>query len=223
MKNSQMSWFEKVLILSGTHLPSIRREVREMIRTYDLENGGKPKKYTAYAVSSALIKKSAYRTAGFGGLAAAPGTVPWIGVIGTIIISTTVDIALLIREQIELCYAISVAYDVNMDENELKATTLALLGFSGSAGAAKGITSGVMRTVVDEAAAMYLERGLNKATIEVAEKVLPKLMQRLYRFIPLLGIPLSASINMASTMMVGNQARKYFSTWYNDEEPTEIL
>jgi hypothetical protein len=222
MENSKISWFEKILILSGTHLPSIRREVREMVRQYDLQNGGKPKKYTAYAVSSNLIKKSAYKTAGFGGLAAAPGTVPWIGVIGTIIISTTVDIALLLREQIELCYAISVAYDVNMDEDELKATTLALLGFSGSAGAAKGITSGVMRTVVDEVANKYLQRGLNKASVEVAEKLVPKLLGRLYRFIPLLGIPLSASINMASTMMVGNQARKYFSTWYDDEEEEKI-
>jgi hypothetical protein len=218
MDNAKISWFEKILILSGTHLPSIRREVKNMVRQYDLANGGKAKKYTAYAVSSTLIKKSAYRTAGFGGLAAAPGTIPWIGVIGTIIISTTVDIALLLREQIELCYAISVAYDINMDEDELKATTLALLGFSGSAGAAKGITSGVMRTVVDEAAALYLEKGLNKATIDVAERVLPKMMQRVYRFIPLIGIPISASINMASTMMVGNQARKYFSTWYDDVE-----
>jgi hypothetical protein len=39
----------------------------------------------------------------------------------------------------------------------------------------------------------------------------PKLLGRSYKLLPFLSIPLSASINIASTMMVGNQARKYFS------------
>jgi hypothetical protein len=52
----------------------------------------------------------------------------------------------------------------------------------------------------------------------VAERLIPRLLRGTYRIIPFLGIPLSASINIASTLTVGNQARKYFSIWSDSEE-----
>jgi len=102
---------------------------------------------------------------------------------------------------------------VQMDDEELKAVFLALLGFSGSAEAAKGIAVRTLRGVVDEMSAAYLRRGIPDSALDVSAKLIPRFAGKAYRIIPFLGIPISASLNIASTMMVGNQARKYFSTW----------
>lgn len=215
----EFDWFDKILTVSGTFLPSIRQEVKEMINEYDLKHGGtKPHKYIAYAIGSKLIKNAALKAGGIGGLTSLPGTLPLIGTIGTVLIGSAVDLALVLRMQIELCYALSVAYDVNMDDDELKAAALAIVGFSGSASAAKAVTASVMRKAVDELAEDYIKTGLARATAEIAEKLIPRLLSKWYRFIPLLGIPIGISVNMATTMMIGNQARKYFSTWLDDDE-----
>lgn len=218
-KFKNIDWFDKLLTVSGTYLPTIRREIKEMVNEYDLRHGGtKPHKYIAYAIASKLIKKAAIKAGGIGGLTSVPGTLPVIGTLGTILVGGAVDLVVVLRMQIELCYALSVVYDVNMDEEELKAAALAIVGFSGSAAAAKAATAGVLRKTVDSVAADYIKIGLERAVTEVAQKAIPRLLSKWYRLIPLVGIPLGASINVATTMMIGNQARKYFSTWLDDEE-----
>ncbi len=211
MKKSEL--LLKIINLSGAFSPSIEGEVKEMMRVYDLQCGGKPRRYISYGVSSRLIKKSSIKAGGIGGLAAAPATLPVIGTIGTLILSSVVDFAYLLRAQIELCYGISVAYEVMMDEEELKAVSLALLGFSGGTQAVKGITATTLRSIVDATAGRYLKKGITESAVDIADRIGPRLLGRAYKLLPLVGIPISASINMASTIMVGNQARKYFSTW----------
>jgi hypothetical protein len=76
---------------------------------------------------------------------------------------------------------------------------------------AKEIAASTLRSIVDTTASGFLKKGLTEATAEVTAKLTPKLLGRSYKLLPFLSIPLSASINVASTMMVGNQARKYFS------------
>jgi hypothetical protein len=76
---------------------------------------------------------------------------------------------------------------------------------------AKEIAASTLRSIVDTTASGFLKKGLTEATAEVTVKLTPKLLGRSYKFLPFLSIPLSASINIASIMMVGNQARKYFS------------
>jgi hypothetical protein len=209
-----LSWFDNLLTVSGTSLPSIRQEVRKLLAGYDLEQGSEqPKRYRAYKVSSKLIKRAAFKTAGMGGLTSVPATLPVVGIAGTVLVGSALDLYYLLRTQMELCYAVSVAYEVDMDEEELKAVTLALLGFSGSAEALKVVAAGAMRRAIDEMAEGYLRTGLTKAGSEVAERLIPRLLRSTYKFIPLLGIPLGASINIVSTMTVGNQARKYFNVW----------
>lgn len=212
------SWLSKILMLTGKSLPAIQAQVREMKREYDLAYGGKPERYVAYGVSSKLIKRAAMKTAAFGGLVSVPATIPGVGLVGTLLAGITADLVYLVRVQIELCYAISIAYDVQMDEEELKAVSLALLGFSGSAEAAKGIAVRTLRGVVDEITAVYLRRGIPDSAMDVSAKLIPRFAGKAYRLIPFLGIPISASLNIASTMMVGNQARKYFSTWEDSPE-----
>jgi len=211
-------WFDKLLTISGTYLPSTRKDVKDIMAAYDLEHGGiRPKKYRAYDVSSRLIKKAALKTGGMGGLTCVPAALPVVGTLGTVALGSAVDLYYLMRTQIELCYAVSVAYEVEMDEEELKAITLAILGFSGSAETLKALTSGVLRRSIDEIASGYLKTGLSKASYEVMERLVPQFLKRTYKLIPFLGIPLGASINIASTLIVGNQARRYFSIWADSE------
>lgn len=213
-------WFGNLLTVSGTQLPVIRKNVYLLMEEYDLKyEGEKPKKYRAYKVSSRLIRQAAFKTAGVGGLTSIPATLPVVGALGTVLVGSAVDLYYLLRAQIELCYAISVAYEVNMDEDELKAVTLALLGFSGSTQAMKLVAAGTLRRSIDEIAEGYLVNGLAKASAEVAERLIPRLLRNTYKIIPFLGIPLSASLNIASTLTVGNQARKYFNVWLDSEQP----
>ncbi|HIJ81805.1 MAG TPA: hypothetical protein HPP76_08865 [Desulfuromonadales bacterium] len=207
------NWLAKLLYVSGTSFNAIQGTVRQMMVEYDLEHGGKPRRYASYNVSSKLIRKAAYKTGAFGGLVSAPATIPGIGTLGTLFVSITADMAYLIRTQIELCYSISVAYDVEMDMEELKAVTVALLGFSGSAEAVKGVAARSLRSVIDELTRVYISKGIPDSAAEISARLLPRYAGRAYKVLPFLGMPLSASINITSTMMVGNQARKYFSTW----------
>lgn len=211
-------WLSKILMLTGKSLPAIRAEIRQMERDYDLAHGGKPRRYVSYGVSSKLIKRAALKTAAFGGLVSVPAAIPGVGMMGSLLAGITADLAYLVRTQIELCYGISIAYDVQMDEEELMAVSLALLGFSGSAEAAKGIAVRTLRGVVDEMSIAYLRKGIPDSALDVSAKLAPRFAGKAYRFIPFLGIPISASLNIASTMMIGNQARKYFSTWEDSTE-----
>ncbi|MBF0564615.1 MAG: EcsC family protein [Nitrospirae bacterium] len=212
-----IDWYEVLLTSSGAYLPSVRSEIQGLLREEELKHGGAtPGKYISYAVGSKLIKKASFKAGAVGGLTCLPATLPLIGTIGTLLAGSAVDLVVVLRIQVELCYAMSVAYGVEINEDELKAVSLAILGLSGSAEAVKAATAGVLRRTVDEMAVHYMKTGLPRATTEVAERLLPRLIRKTYRFIPFLGIPLGASINIASTMMVGNQARKYFNTWMDD-------
>ncbi|HIJ59240.1 MAG TPA: hypothetical protein HPP56_01285 [Nitrospirae bacterium] len=206
------TWFQNLLVASGAYLPPIKSRVKVMLAEYDLKCAcQQPKKFRAYRVSGKLIKQAALKSAGIGGLTGIPANLPLLGTIGTVLVGSAVDFYYLMRVQVELCYSISVAYEVEMDEEELKAVTLALLGFSGSAEAFKAITSTVMRKMIDELAQNYLRNGIAKASSDVAVRLIPRLMQSNFKYLPFLGIPLSASINVVSTMTVGNHARRYFN------------
>lgn len=211
------NWLVKALDLAGTSLPSIRGDVARMMEEQDLRHGGaRPRRYLAYGVSSSLMRRAAFRTAAFGGLVSAPATLPGLGTAGTIFVGITADFAYLMKQQIELCYGISAAYEVPMDDEELKASALALLGFSGSAEALKGVAVRGLRGVVDELTRSYLQKGVADSAVDISRYLGPRFLGNAHKLIPLIGIPLSASINMTSTMMVGNQARRYFSTWGTD-------
>nr|AMP41637.1 magnetosome protein Mad31 [uncultured Nitrospirota bacterium] len=220
MKEKDFDWFEKLLIVTGTNLADIKGEVQEVMKEYGYESEyeGRPKKIVAYKVASKLIRDSALKAGTIGGVSGAFATIPGLGTISSIILATTADLAILLRIQVELCYSIAVAYDVSLNEEELRAITLAIMGFSGSTQCVKGITAGVTRKLVDELAENYLKIGIAKATEGVAEALIPRLMRNVFKFLPLVGVPLGASINIVSTMKLGNQARKYFSTWHDPVE-----
>ncbi len=208
-------WLVRILGLSESALPALREEVTDMKRGCGLQYGDRSEREISYQVSSRLIKRAALKAGAIGSITATPASLPGIGTLATAIVGTTADLAYLLRTQTQLCYAISEAYETRLDIEELKAVTLALLGFSASGEMVKEIATSTLRNIVDAAAAGYLKKGIGKAAAEVSTKISPRLLGRAYKLIPLISIPLSASINIASTMMVGNQARKYFSI-YND-------
>src|SRR5208337_1024969 len=98
-------WFEKLLTVSGTYLPDIKKNVQALMEEYDLKcEGERPKKYIAYKVSSKLIKQAALKTAGIGGLTSVPAVLPLVGTAGTVLLGSAVDLYYLLSIQIELCY-----------------------------------------------------------------------------------------------------------------------
>ncbi len=211
--DKKFDWFESLLNFSGTTLPLIRKDVRSIKEDHRSKNKGKDEKYIAGAVSKELISKCTIKAGSAGGLTSVPATIPGIGTIGTIILGATADLTYLIKLHIELCYGIAAAYEVQLTEDELRAVTLAILGFTGSSQALKGLTAGMIKRSVDDTAGVYLKKGLAKSSAEVAEKLLPRLLGRGYKVLPFLGIPIGISINAISTMLVGKRARQYFSSW----------
>lgn len=209
-------WLLGILGLSDSALPAIRSNARNLVWEYELDHAAKSKQEICDLVSSSLIKTSAIKTGAIGSITAVPAVLPFFGTIASAVLGTTVDLAFLIRTQIELCYAISAVYESEIDEEELKAVTLALLGFSGSAEMVKGIATSTLRSIVDETVAKYLTKGIANAAVDTAGKIGPRLFIRAYKLIPLVGISLCASINITSTMMVGKHARQYFSSWNDD-------
>ncbi len=211
-RTSRTDWLIKLLGLSGDVLPDIRENVMAMKIQLASEDPDRSEEALSFYLSSRLIKQSALKTGTVGGITAVPAILPVIGTLGTAIAATLSDLAYLTRKQIELCYEISAVYDTEIDVEELRAITLALLGFSGTGQMAKGIAASTLMNIVDAAKARYLKAGMVDAASEVATKMTPRVFGKAYRLIPLIGIPLSASVNIASTMMVGNHARKYFNT-----------
>jgi molybdenum cofactor biosynthesis enzyme len=219
-KGKGADWLVRVLGISREALLALREEVGNMMREAHLEDRGLSQKNLRHRVSRRLTKRIAMQAAAVGGIMAAPAALPIVGTLGTAVAGTTVDFIYMVRRQIELCYAISAVYNSNMDEEELKAVTLALLGFSGAGQMFKEIASSTLRNVVDATSVSYLKMGFREAASEVAAKITPRFFGRAYRLIPLVSIPLNASVNIVSTMMVGNRASKYFSTWEEDQEGT---
>lgn len=211
-------WLAILLGLSNTALISIRATVGAMLEQHAAKHHGKPRREISPAVSDTLIKRGALKAGGFGGLTAVPSILPGIGTLTAAVAGSAVDLAYLTKIHIDLCYSISAAYEVDVHPEKLKAVALAILGFSGSAELSKQVAATTLRTMIDEAAAGYLQKGLTEAAIELAEKISPKLLGMSCKLIPFLGVPLNASVNAASTVILGKQARKYFSTWDNDSD-----
>lgn len=215
-KSDGNHWLADLLVLAGTSLPAVRKSIREMVEEYEMSGSGESSQNISYKVSSKLIKRSAIKSGAFGGLSASPGALPGIGTLGTLVISLGADLLHLLRTQIELCYGIAAAYDVNIGEEELQAVTLALIGFSGTTEALKGISAAVIRETIDKATIGHLQMGIGKAAAALARKMGLQTTSKMTRLIPFLGIPFCASVNIASTMMVGKQAMKYFSSLSGD-------
>ena len=214
--DEKIDWLAKILGVYGDALPEIRETVRKMMETNGPLQGETPTaedmQRLSRQVSGSLIRQTAMKTAVIGGITAAPVAIPGIGAIGTAVVGISADFTYLIRKQVWLCYGISAAYDIQMHEEELKAIILALLGFSGTGQLSKEVAARAVKEMVDATASRFLRKGILWSASEVAAILTPRMARKSYKFIPFLGMPFSASVNIASTIMVGNRAREYFSS-----------
>ena len=214
-------WLVEILGVSNAALISIAEEVAAMIARYAVKHEAGSKREISHAVSSRLIKREAIKAGGLGGLTAAPSILPGVGTLTTAFAGAVVDLAYLTRLHMELCYRISAAYQVEMEPERLKAVALTLLGFSGGTVVTKHVAAATLRSMIDQTASGYLRRGLTDVALELAEKISPRVARAGFKLIPFLGVPFGASVNAASTIAIGKQAKKYFSTW--DDAPDSIF
>ena len=209
-------WLVYILEKSGLDIDAIYDEVDYLLWEFafdnklDLINDFDD---IAYEVSKKIIKWSAIKACTIAGLTSAPSTLPVIGAIGTALIGSTIDIAYLIRTQVELCYAISAAYQIEIEHDKLKNITLAILGFSSNEDIALEIASSTLKTIINETALKYSKKGTLKAASELAVDLIPRLSSKTTKLIPIFGITFNAGINVSLLINVGKQARKYFSVY----------
>lgn len=209
-------WLARGFGLSTENLPSIRSGVAERMEEHRLRNPHRTRREIAHAVSRRLIRAGAFRSSGLGGITAAPAVLPGVGTLMAVVPGAVADLVYLTKIQLDLCYAISAAYEVELDDEELKAAALAILGFSGSALVGKRIAAFTLKNILDRASATYLRKGIADSILEVAERMGARVLGRTFELIPFLCIPLNAAIDAILTIAVGNLAQKYFSAWDAD-------
>lgn len=209
-------WLAKIVDLSGSIIPDIRQDVAQMMADHEVRHPELSQRMRSDTVSGKLIKKAALKACGVGGITAASAVLPGIGTLSALLAGTATDLAYVTRVQMDLCYGISAAYEVEMDHEELKAVAVSLIGFSGSTLAAKHVAAASLKNIIDGTASVFLKSGFSKAGVELFEKMSPRLLVRTFKLIPFAGIPLNGSINAALVMSVGKHAKKYFATWAGD-------
>ncbi|MBF0171286.1 MAG: hypothetical protein HQK87_09420 [Nitrospinae bacterium] len=183
-----------------------------MVEDYVVRTG-KSKQESAHEISKILMTRTIVKVGSIGAITSSSSSVPGLGSIAAMLFTSVIDFALVLREQIELCYKVSCAYDIDLTGDELKAITLAIIGFSFTAEAATHISEIALTKVINKMAANYMNRGLEKSAEGVAREILPRLGGRISKYLPFISIPISISINVVSTLTVGKQAIKYFSAW----------
>jgi hypothetical protein len=194
----------EIITLSEAKKSDIRSGVKYMKELILTESN---RGNAASAISNRLTRNAALKAAGLGGLVSVPSGIPGLGTMGTVIVGATVDMFYLTKIQAELCYGISAAFDAGIDEEELKTITLVLIGFAGTAGAAKEIVKASMKEGMEVIIRRYLRQGVKITAEEVAERTG---MKTAGRALPLVGIPLGAAANFYSTILVGRKAKEYF-------------
>ncbi len=194
----------KIITLSEADKSGIRSNVNDMRELMLTERN---RRSAASAVSDALTRNAALKAAGIGGLVSIPSSIPGLGTVGSAIGGAALDIFYLTKIQVELCYGISAAFNADIDEEELKTITLAMIGFAGTANATKEILKTGMKEGIEVIVRRFIRQGVKSSAEEVAERIG---LKSAGRAIPLVGIPLGATANYYSTMLVGRKAKEYF-------------
>ncbi len=202
------------LLISGISLPVIKKNISQIKDSLEIESS-KPSENISDLISDKLIKRSIIKVGAIGGLTSIPGIIPGIGSVVGLTVALTADIMHLVRTQIELCCSIAFAYDIETNEETLTAMALAIIGFSGNRDAFKNISASILREIIDQSVSRYLQIGIEKAATSLFNKLGIKISSRITKILPILGIPIGAAINIASTKNIGNYAKKYFSELKN--------
>ena len=203
-------WLINVLNQTGLNREAIQEEVDYLLWEHEFEHPDATDHEKAKNVCHKLIVWSSSKTATSATVTTAPTTLPILGSIGTATVGTTVDLIFLVRTQIELCYAIAAVYHVNMTDLELKATILALLGYSDNIDLAKDITKTTIHQLINGMATTFIARGLKESSIEIIERLTIRFFGRMVRWIPFISIPIVISMNVKAIRSIGANAQRFF-------------
>ena len=140
-------------------------------------------------IANLLIKRKCRRAAVVGAVTAVPATIPGLGTLTSLVLGSTVDLALTAGMQAELVLELAACYEVAMTPSEERSTILLVTGLG--AGANKLLESAGRRVAA-------------KASERLAEKSVA-------RSLPVIGIGAAAGANMVTTYAIGRRAISYFS------------
>jgi len=204
-------WLIKILNQTGLSLPDLRDEVQFLIWEDQFDNNHLSTVVVAHNVCDKLIKWSSIKVGSFGSITAAPSSFPVIGSIGASVCTTTIDVAYLIRSQIELCYAISAVFDTDISEEKLKAITLALIDYDKNNDVLADIAKTSFKSLINGLATKYLKKGIERVAPDIAQKLMSRMLNRISaKWVPFISIPVNAALNISDIRKTGNRAISYF-------------
>jgi len=143
----------------------------------------------AHELVRQLIRRKCRRTAVIGAVTAAPSVVPGLGTVTSLVLGTSVDLALTAGLQAELVLEVAAVFEVSMTPAEERAAILAIVGLGLGANQLLEVTGRKL-------AARASERLAGKAVA---------------RSLPLIGMGAAAGTNAATTYAIGRRAIGYFA------------
>ncbi|MEM7802757.1 MAG: hypothetical protein AAF633_26440 [Chloroflexota bacterium] len=157
-------------------------------KTVDALRTEKPEATTEEIVDL-LIRRKCMQTGSVGAVTSGAAIIPGIGTISAITFGVAADIGMTFKLQAELTLEIAYAYERELTENEKRQIILGITGMSAG-----------------------FNTGLQKAGQQIATKATAQLAQRsVVKAIPFIGVAASAGTNMATTYLIGQRAKAYFS------------
>jgi len=144
---------------------------------------------TTEEIAQLLVKRKCRRAAVVGAVTAAPATIPGLGTLTSLVLGSTVDLALTAGLQAELVLELAACHGVEMSPSEERSTILVVTGIGAGA-----------------------NKLLEKAGSRIASKASEQLAKKsVARSLPVIGIGAAAGTNMVATYVVGRRAISYFA------------
>ena len=158
------------------------------------------------AVGESLVKTYSTKSAISGGATALPAVLPGFGTLATLTGGTLVDMALMLKYEVEMCLALSWLYGFDIRRREERQIALLLASVN-----TYEVQSG-RNYFVDLASAEttaiwnYAPRELSKLVLQVMGKLaILSVGKGLARALPLVGIAIGSSVNKVLTTRVGKR------------------
>ena len=136
-----------------------------------------------------MIRRKCRRTAVVGAVTAAPAAIPGLGTLTSLVLGSTVDLALTAGLQAELVLEIACCYGVEMTASEERSVILMVTG-------------------VGVGANQLIEKAGRQIAAKASEQLAKKSVAR---SVPLIGMGAAAGTNTVTTYAIGRRAISYFA------------
>lgn len=178
--------------------------VKKITRKVDQEQPGADSDTIKEIVAQRIIERYSNWSAISGGATALPGVVPGLGSAMAIVGGTLIDIALVLKFEVEM--ALALFYNFGFDINQEQERQLAFLMASVKTGEAQSGKGFVEDVVKAEGEALWRNgsRQVPKLAIQVAGKLaIASAPKALMKTLPIIGIAIGTTVNKTLTARVG--------------------